>query len=63
MNLGLLGRHAHLLAAAPGERPHITVGEFVGDDGIAARLIDLGDAIRNFEVENLGALDKALRAR
>ncbi|AGK58889.1 hypothetical protein HYPDE_36088 [Hyphomicrobium denitrificans 1NES1] len=59
MNLGLASGNAHLLAAAPREGPDIAVGQFIGCDGIAACLIDLGDGIRNLEIENPGALNEA----
>ncbi len=60
VDLGRLRRHAHLLAAPPGERAHVAVLEVVGLDGVAAGLVDLGDRIGNGEVERLGAVVEAL---
>ena len=60
MDLGRLRRDAHHLAAAPGDRPHVAIGELVGLDRVAAGLVDLGHAVGDGEVHRLGALVEAL---
>ena len=60
MDLGRLRRDAHHLAAAPGDRPHVAVGELVGLDRVAAGLVDLGHAVGDGEVQRLGALVEPL---
>ena len=60
VDAGLLGGDAHLLAAAPGERADIGIGELVGAHDLARRLVELGDGVGNLEVEDLGGFEQAL---
>ncbi len=61
VDLRLLSRNAHLLAAAPGDRADVAIDELVGGHDIAAGLIDLGHALRDLEFEDAGALDRDAR--
>ena len=58
MDLGVLRRNAHLLAAAPGDRAHVAVDQVIGFHGLAAGCVDLGHRVRDLEVHCAGAFDK-----
>src|SRR5690606_416786 len=60
MDLGVLSGHAHLLAASPGDRPHVAVNQIVGLDCLAAGRVDLRNRIRNLEIHRAGARNEAL---
>ena len=55
-----LRRHAHLLRPAPRDRAHIGVDELVGLEHLVAGGVDLVDAPRDLEAEELGALVQPL---
>jgi hypothetical protein len=61
MDLGVLGRDRHHLAAAPGDRAHIAVGLAVRLHGGALRRVELLDRIGDLEIEKLGRALEALR--
>ena len=55
----VLRRDAHHLRAAPGDRPHIGVGEMVSLQHFGLGGVDLRDAERHLEVEDLRGLPQA----
>ena len=57
---GGLGRNAHHLAAAPGNRANVAVNEIVGLDDLAAGLVDLFDRVGDLEIQRPCAVEQAL---
>jgi len=60
VDLGRLRRNADLLAAAPGDRADVAVGELVGGDHVAADLIDLLHGVRDLEIEHASTVNQSL---
>ena len=58
MRLGLLCRDAHLLGAAPGNRPNVAVGQTIGRNRRFDGRVDRIDRPRQVEAQNLCRLDQ-----
>src|SRR6185437_9684436 len=61
VDLALLRRDAHLLGAAPGDRPDIAVGDLHRRHRLAGRRLDLGEGEGDLEAEDLRRIEEALR--
>ena len=55
-----LGRDAHHLRAAPGDRAHIGIDKALALQGLAAGGVDLGDRVGDFHVEHFGRIEQPL---
>jgi hypothetical protein len=60
MDLVVLGRDAHHLRAAPGDRPHIGVDETVLLQRLGLGRVDLGGAVGRLEIEDARRMAQAL---